>query len=137
MSLDLRCKLTGFIRKFDPPQSKYGFYYSKYDNYVRTGLLDNGCELTDHVQDGRWDQTEYVQLYSLPQAAYDGKYKFCIIKSFVGSCEGCMSANRNVDTDDIADIRKEIENNVRRAYLFKDEETARKTLDTLVKDRYS
>ena len=75
-----------------------------------------------------WGDCQFVQLYKLGDGEFD--YNYCIIKSHIGTCSGCLEA----DIEVLDELKDEIRNNVMKAHLFIEQEDAMKEYTKMVKD---
>ena len=124
MSIDLQGKLKNFIKtpNFDT--------YDKYFEYLKNGILEDPNKLIAQELCKEYGDSEFVQLYVLGDDVYDGKYKYCIVKSHIGTCSGCL----DICVDVFDELKGEIQDNVLKGHLYNEKECAMDEYNKMVKD---
>ena len=123
MSIDLQGKLKNFIKNPDFDT------YDKYWKYLENGILTDQNNLVAQELCKDWGDSQFVQLYKLDGNIYD-KYNYCIIKSHIGTCSGCLEA----DIEVLEELKDEIKKNVLKAHLFHEYEEASKEYNNMIQD---
>lgn len=124
MSIDLHTTLTNFIKipNFD--------IYDEYCMYLESGIFVKSIELIEQILCKYYEESEFVQLYKLDKSIYDGKYNYCIVKSHIGTCSGCIKNDISV----FDELKDEITNNVCKARLYNTYDDASKEYTNMVNE---
>jgi len=124
MSIDLHTTLTNFIRTPDFDT------YDEYWKYLEKGIFIESIEIIEQILCKDYGESEFVQLYKLDKSVYNEKYNYCIVKSHIGTCSGCIKNDIGV----LDELKDEISNNVCKARLYNTYEEASKEYTNIVNE---